>query len=581
MWDTACLDWEARLLAGRSLVPELPLNVEQAARALRSFNRLKLPDVIGCPPMAEAGADWFRDIVAALFGAYDPVANVRNISEVFLLVPKKNGKSSYAAALMVVAMILNRRPLAEALLIAPTKQIADIAFKQAKGIITADPELAKLFHPQEHIRKITHRRTGASLQIKAADTDAITGSKSTYVLIDETHEFAKKSNAAAVFIEVRGGLAARPDGFLIQITTQSKEPPAGVFKDELAIARKVRDGELKLPRLAVLYELPERLQKDNGWKVRRLWGFVNPNLGRSVYPPFLDQQLIAAEETGREALALLASQHFNVQVGLSLRSDRWAGADYWEQRADPTLTLDELIRRSEVAVVGIDGGGLDDLLGLAVIGRERGTHRLLIWARAWAHDDVLERRKEIAPRLQDFEKAGDLTIIGHNGGPPLDDVAPADQHEDAAAPTLGDDITGAVDVVIRLRDAGLLPEKGAVGLDAVGVADIVDELLRRGLTEDQLQAIPQGYRLASAIWGLERALKLDRASHCGSDLLAWCVGNAKAEARGNAVLITKQAAGKAKIDPLCAIFDAFELMSHNPEPGGGRSYVETSEVLII
>jgi len=195
-WDTSCIDWERRILDGRSLVPELPLYEEEAAKALRCFKRLRLPDVIGTPTLGEVCGEWFYPIVAALFGSYDKETNTRRISEVFQLIPKGNSKSSNGGAVMVTAIIVNRRPEAEFLFIAPTMEIASIAYKQAKGTIRLDTELSKIFQVQDHIRKITHRQSGATLQIKAADTDVITGSKATGTMIDETHVFAKKSNAA-------------------------------------------------------------------------------------------------------------------------------------------------------------------------------------------------------------------------------------------------------------------------------------------------------------------------------------------------------------------------------------------------
>ena len=543
-WDTSCPDWEERILSGRTLVPDLPLFQDEAARAVRVFNRLRIPDVIGKPTMAEAGTEWLLPIVAAIFGAYDPSTNRRMIQEFFWMIPKKNSKSSGAAAVMVTVLILNRRPLAEGLLIAPTKQIADIAYKQAWGIIQADPELAKLFHGQQHIRLITHRNTKATMQIKAADTDAITGSKATYTLIDETHVFAKKPRAADIFVEIRGALAARPDGLLIQVTTQSKDSPAGVFKQELDTARKVRDGEMRLPLLPILYELPQALVKDGGWKNRKYWPLVNPNMGKSVDETFLANELLKAEENGPAALALLASQHFNVQIGLGLQTDRWAGADFWERSADAAITLQEIMARSEVIVVGIDGGGLDDLLGLAVLGRCATTRRWLLWCHAWAHEIVLERRKDIAARLRDFEMAGNLTMVKRPG----------------------DDVMAVADVVTEIRDVGLLPEGPAIAVDSVGIGDIVDELTSegRGIALDRIIGISQGFRLNGAIKTTERRLAGGDLVHGGTGLMAWCVGNAKAEARGNAIMITKQAAGSAKIDPLMATFNAVTLMATNP-----------------
>lgn len=542
-WDTSCLDWEERLLAGRSLVPELPLFEGPRDRAVRVFNRLRLHDVPGKPRLAEAGADWYRDIVAAIFGSLDPETNRRFIQEAFLLVPKGNAKTAYAASTMLTAIIVNRRPASEFNLLAPTMNIAERAYGFAAGAIKADPELSKVFHLQDHGKIITHRGDDSKLAVKAADTDVITGSLATGTLIDETHVFAAKPRAAAVFLELRGALGKRTDGFLIQITTQSKDPPAGVFKNELAIARDVRDGKLRLDpaMLAVLYELPRRLTDRDGWKSPKLWPVVNPNFNRSIDGNFLANELRKAKTP--EALALLASQHFNVEVGLALAADRWPGADYWLQAEDPELDLLSLLERSEVVVFGIDGGGLDDLLGLTVIGRQPdGTW--LWWSHAWAQDDVLKLRPENAPLLQDLVAAGELTLCDRPN----------------------QDVEELVAVIGEIQKTGKLAEKACGGLDPVGVSVIVDELAGIGLSVDSgdLVAISQGFKLSAAVWGAPRKLKDGSLKVSPQALMRWAVGNAKVEPRGNAVLITKQAAGKAKIDPLCAGLNAFQLMSTAP-----------------
>jgi phage terminase large subunit-like protein len=550
-WSTACPDWKERILSGRTLVPDLPLFRNEAARALRNFMRMKIPDVIGTPRIGDSGSNWLFPVVEAIFGSYDSSINKRMIQEFFLLVPKKNNKSSGGAAIMLDAAIVNRRPEAEFLLIAPTMTIADISFKQAAGIIKLAPQLIDLFQIMDHKKTIQNKKTGAQLKVKAADTDAITGSKSVGVLIDETHEFASHSNAAAVFVEIRGAQAARPDGFLIQITTQSKKSPAGVFKNELAKARMVRDGELDLPLLPVLYELPIELTQDGGWKDRKYWKLINPNLGLSVSEEFLVNQVKTAEIEGAGSLAMIASQHFNVEIGRGLNSDGWPGALFWGKNVAPALTLDDLLDASDCVVTGIDGGGLDDLLGMAVIGRKRDTREWLLWTHAWAHRCVLDRRKSISQNLLDYEKDGDLTFVDDDSDQDVKDVA---------------------NIILKIEDRGLLPDRKAVGVDPVGIADIADELEAQGFDASieggRVIGIRQGWSLNSTVESLARRLARGELAHAGTALMDWIVGNAKVVQRGNAVSIEKANAGDAKIDPLIATLVAASVMGMNPEAKG-------------
>lgn len=117
-WSTACRDWEKRIIAGESLVPCDPLFPEAAAQGMAVFNALKIVDVLGEPTIGESCRDWLKDFAAAIFGSYDPETGKRMITEFFLLVSKKNTKSTIAAGVMLTVLILNWRQSAEFLILA-------------------------------------------------------------------------------------------------------------------------------------------------------------------------------------------------------------------------------------------------------------------------------------------------------------------------------------------------------------------------------------------------------------------------------------------------------------------------------
>lgn len=565
-WTTSCPDWRQRIVEGKSLIPFDPLFPAEAEAAMRIFRDLHIVDVAGSPRVGDVSRPWVMDFASSIFGAYEHETGRRLIREFFLLISKKNSKSTTAGGIMLTALMRNWRRSAEFMIVAPTLEVANNAFFPARDMVKADPELAEILHVQEHLRQVTHRGTGATLKVVAADNDTVSGKKASAVLIDELWLFGKRANAENMLREATGGLVSRPEGFVAYLSTQSDEPPAGVFRQKLNYFRDVRDGKIVDNRsLPVIYEFPEEMVASKAYLEPKNFFITNPNMGASVDEEWLRDELVKAQAAGEESVRGFVAKHLNVEIGMALRSDRWAGADYWEEAADKALTLDEVLARSDVAVVGIDGGGLDDLFGLSVIGRERSERearfrRWFVWNHTWAHKSVLERRKSEAAKLRDFARACELTIFDE----------------------MGDDIEQIVDVIRKVYDSGKL---AMVGLDPVGIGAIVDALVDAGISHpdgsDMMVAVSQGYKLQGAIKTAERKLVEGTLIHGGQNIMAWAVGNAKVEPRGNAMLITKQASGSAKIDPLMAMFDAVALMSMNPEPPQKASVYEKKEMLML
>lgn len=548
--DLSCPDWADRLRAGLPPFREFPAVSAEGDRAVAVFNKLRLADVPGTPTMADAGGDWFRAIVRALFGSLDPVTRQRAVRELFLLVPKKNSKTTNGALLMLTALLLNQRPHATLIMTAPVQDVAQLAFDAAAGAVALDDVLSKKLHVREHLKTIVHRETKAELQIMTFDPAVLTGQKPVAALIDELHVVSKMSKAASALRQLRGGMLPYPEAFMAFITTQSEEQPAGVFLDELRKARDIRDGKREGAMLPVLYEFPAEMQKDKDvWTDPAAWPMVTPNAGRSIQISRLVEEHKTAQETSEAELRAWASQHLNVEIGVALRSDGWSGADFWERQADAGITLDALFQRCSVLVVAIDGGGNDDLYGLTVLGREKDSGDLLSWSHAYALPIVLERRKDIVPRLLDFQADGDLTIV--------------DRIEDACAQVVA--------IVQRADEAGLLGslhdgKKRAIGVDPAGILHTLDALNAAGYSDDMIEGIRQGsYSLNSPVKSTELYLCSGALRHADQPLMNWCVGNAKVEVKGNAVSVTKQASGNAKIDPLMSLFSAIAVMGKNPQ----------------
>lgn len=579
-WSTACPDWEDKIIAGESLIPCDPLFPDEAAAALEIFKSLKIVDAPGSPTMGEACRPWVFDFVGSIFGAYDAHGvcgepGRQLIRYFFLLIAKKNIKSTLAAGVMVTALVRNWRESGEFYIVAPTKEIADNSFAPARDMVQSHDTLSAILKPSAG-RVIEHRNTGAFLKVVAADSETVSGKKTIGLFNDEIWLFGKRANAGNIFREVMGGLASRPEGFVIDASTQGDNPPAGVFAQRLEKFRAIRDGKrIDKRSLGLLYEFPPSMIESGAYKDPKNFYIPNPNLNASVDEQYLLEQLAEAQQNGRSELIGFYAKHLNVQPGMAERSDSWAGVLVWERGIEVGLALDEILRRSEVVTIGIDGGGLDDLLGVALIGRERGTKRWLGWAHALISDIGIERRKANIEDYNRFEQQGDLTKFTYVKPATIDLVK---QPDGSWADTAGNAVVPAAiprdagrqfifNLVKRVQDLGLLAQ---VGVDAAGIGAIVDDLGELGVTQDAstLDSVRQGIALMGAIKTIEIKLADYSFRHGGGEMLAWCVGNLRVIPTRTAMMVARDEAGFGKVDPAMALFNAAHLMGLNPEPEG-------------
>ena len=565
-WTTACLDWRSRLQDGRPLIPIAPLFQSEADAALADFRDLKIVDALGTPRFGDSSREWVTDFVGSIFGAYDPETHTRLIREFFLCISKKNGKSTDAAGIMLTALLQNGRHSAEFLILAPTIEVANNSFYPARdmvraGMLTEDGHEVPLdinaggfLRVQENVKTITDTRTGSILKVVAADNEAVSGKKATGVLVDELWLFGKRANAENMLREATGGLVSRPEGFVVYLTTQSDARPEGVFKSKLEYFRGVRDGRIEDKRsLPVIYEFSAEDIEREAYADPENWRITNPNLGLSVSREWLEDEYRKAKEAGEGSFRVFLAKHLNVEIGVTLLNEGWAGAEFWKEAATP-LTLDQLLEVSDVVTIGGDGGGLDDLFGLTVLGRHKDAGNWLSWTKCWAHPIAIRRRLANEPKMRDFERDGDLVI----------------------SPSVGEDFDDAVRIIVRCWESGLLSN---VGLDASGIAAFVGAINMAIFGQAEVPegeqpiavAVPQGYQLQAASKGCERKLADGTFHHADQPIMDWMVGNARTEMRGNALYITKAVSGQAKIDGLMSLFDAAFLMSRDPKPRNAPS----------
>lgn len=217
---------------------------------------------------------WQKALVAASFGIIHKIDGTRKYKEVLLVVARKNGKSTLAAAIGLYMQLADGEPGAEIYACATKKDQAKIIWLESKRMVKKSKSLLKRVKPL--VSELVAEYNDSFFRPLGRDSDSLDGLNVHCALLDEIHAWTDK-NLYDVIVD---GTTAREEP-MIFITTTAGTIRECVYDIKYDEAERLINGfdndkgykdDTLLP---IIYELDSRSE----WTDEKCWSKANPGLG--------------------------------------------------------------------------------------------------------------------------------------------------------------------------------------------------------------------------------------------------------------------------------------------------------------
>ncbi len=218
--------------------------------------------------------DWqWRNVVGPLYG-WKRRSGVRRFRRASVWVPKKNGKSTLAAALILYALMADGEAGAEIYGAAADRNQASIIFDEVAAMVKQSPAMAKRLDVNRTIRRVTFQEANSIYQVLSKDSRrSAHGINSHTAIIDELHVVNRE-----LYDTLRYAGAARRQPIQFEISTAGNDKTSLGY-DRYVYAKRLLKGEIEDPEtLAVVYECEDPAR----WDQPEQWHKANPSLGVTI-----------------------------------------------------------------------------------------------------------------------------------------------------------------------------------------------------------------------------------------------------------------------------------------------------------
>lgn len=337
---------------------------------------------------------WQAFIVANIVGFYHKGTNKRKYSSSYIEVSRKNGKSALAAALCLYFLIADGEDAAEVLLAANSKEQAKISYKFASVYSKQLDPTQKSLKPYRD--SITLNINNSLLKVLAADSSKLDGYNCSFGLIDEWHS-APDSSVRDV---IKSSQGMRSSPHLCTITTAGFNKSYPCYKLREVGIEILSELKIDESLFIAIYSLDE----GDSWDDPDVWIKSNPNLGITVKPEYLKEQVNQAKNNPSEEVGV-KTKNLNIWCD---SSEVWI-PDFYIIEATNSINIDDYKNHS--CYLGVDLGATSDLTALTVLIPQE--NKLLFKVHYYLPEKALEE-KSIKEMYKFWRRLGYLTVTAGN-----------------------------------------------------------------------------------------------------------------------------------------------------------------------
>lgn len=214
---------------------------------------------------------WQSFIIASIFGWKKRSDNTLRFNNVYLSVPRKNGKTALMSLLVLYQMLAKGEYSFSGICAASTEKQARKLHDDVKGLIKYDANLSKIFHLTKDDIKIP--KLDSSFTVFASEATSLDGRNDSLTIIDEAHTLTDSS----LYDVLLSGLGAKKNQLLVLITTSGFNFSGFCYSHETYVKKVLRGEEENDAIFSVIYQ-PDPQDNLNSLAT---WKKVNPNFGIS------------------------------------------------------------------------------------------------------------------------------------------------------------------------------------------------------------------------------------------------------------------------------------------------------------